>query len=333
MGGTWTTDEVRRLRQLVLDPVQNTRKKLRVLVEHFNEPGASVFAVTEGTAGPCVSKGLARKVRDLTRQGRLDWLIEPSQLSDDNRRAQRELITDPLLVGLRKQHLAELCEVASQLRGEVSVPRPDAEVRDTANRLVASYWRVGPKGKCSLPVEDHELYCFLKQHLGRDEVWVRLEALRAQLPVYRQQCKELLKVISSLAVDKSYADCPIADPREGRFPCISHSFGGSVYYEVVNVAMGYRGLDDLPYEPNSYRDGIKQLAFSGWGIAWAHEADLDHLEAAHRKLQCRLLNDPRPKELVAGYRDLGATASQARARLEPNLVRQIVYRGVCDLCP
>ncbi len=106
-----------------------------------------------------------------------------------------------------------------------------------------------------------------------------------------------------------------------------------MYYEAVSVAMGYRGLNDLPYEPDSYRDGIKQLAFGWWGMAWAHEADLDHLEAAHRKLRCRLLNDPRSKELVAGYRDLGATASQARARLEPNLVHQIVYRGVCDLCP
>ncbi len=134
--------------------------------------------------------------------------MEPSQLSDDNRRTQRELITDPLLLGLRKQHLAEPCEVASQLRGEVSVPRPDPEVRDTANRLVASYWRVGPKGKCSLPVEDHELYCFLKQHLGRDEVWARLEALRAQLPVYRQQRKELLKVISALLLTKAMLIAP-----------------------------------------------------------------------------------------------------------------------------
>ena len=75
-GTTWTREETTELRRLRLDPIRNTPAKLRLLVEHFLKPEASVFAVTEGDGPVRVSKALARKVRDLTLNGALGWVVE-----------------------------------------------------------------------------------------------------------------------------------------------------------------------------------------------------------------------------------------------------------------
>ena len=75
-GTTWTKEETTELRRLRLDPIRNTHAKLRLLVAHFLKPGASVFAVTEGDGSVRVSKTLARKVRDLTLEGALGWVVE-----------------------------------------------------------------------------------------------------------------------------------------------------------------------------------------------------------------------------------------------------------------
>ena len=75
-GTTWTSEEVKELRRLRLDPIRNTPAKLRLLVAHFLKPEASVFAVTEGDGPVRVSKTLARKVRDLTLKGALGWVVE-----------------------------------------------------------------------------------------------------------------------------------------------------------------------------------------------------------------------------------------------------------------
>ena len=82
---TWNSEEVEELRRLRLDPIRNTPDKLRPLVEHFLEPGASVFAVTEGDGPVRVSKTLARKVRDLTSKGEMRWVLEarPREEGDD----------------------------------------------------------------------------------------------------------------------------------------------------------------------------------------------------------------------------------------------------------
>ncbi len=75
-GITWTREEVKELRRLRLDPIRNTPARLRLLVAHFLKPEASVFAVTEGDGPVRVSKALARKVRDLTLEGSLGWVVE-----------------------------------------------------------------------------------------------------------------------------------------------------------------------------------------------------------------------------------------------------------------
>jgi hypothetical protein len=73
---TWSREEVTELKRLRLDPLRNTPDEFRPLVEHFLKPGSSVFAVTEGDGPVRVSKVLARKVRDLTLEGALGWVVE-----------------------------------------------------------------------------------------------------------------------------------------------------------------------------------------------------------------------------------------------------------------
>jgi len=84
-GMTWNREEVKELRRLRLDPIRNTPAKLRLLVEHFLKPDASVFAVTEGDGPVKVSKALARKVRDLTLESALGWVVEdgPREQGED----------------------------------------------------------------------------------------------------------------------------------------------------------------------------------------------------------------------------------------------------------
>jgi hypothetical protein len=65
MAQPWSSEEIIRLKELGLDPIQNSRLKLAVLVQHFKGAQPSVFAVTESGSGLHVSKGLARKVKKL----------------------------------------------------------------------------------------------------------------------------------------------------------------------------------------------------------------------------------------------------------------------------
>jgi len=79
MAEPWGKEEIIRLKELRLDPIQNSRQKLMDLVRHFKGPQPSVFAVTESGSGFHVSKALARKVRDLTLEVKLDWLLEHTE--------------------------------------------------------------------------------------------------------------------------------------------------------------------------------------------------------------------------------------------------------------
>ncbi|MEK7682364.1 MAG: hypothetical protein AAB369_05990, partial [Chloroflexota bacterium] len=71
----WTSQEQKRLRHLRLDPLRTSRERLTALVRHFMK-GNGIWTVSEGPKGALqVSRGLARKVRDLVRNGELDWVL------------------------------------------------------------------------------------------------------------------------------------------------------------------------------------------------------------------------------------------------------------------
>lgn len=79
----WTPEEKNILRSIHLDPVRTDREKLIALVAYFQK-GRGIWSISEGGTGPViVSRGLARKVRNLVLDHKLDWLqVEETRLVD-----------------------------------------------------------------------------------------------------------------------------------------------------------------------------------------------------------------------------------------------------------
>jgi hypothetical protein len=75
----WTKEECKKLHALGIDPMRSDRAKLLALRKYF-EGDRRIYAVTEGKILEVrVSGDFARKVRDLVRDGKLDWLQESAQ--------------------------------------------------------------------------------------------------------------------------------------------------------------------------------------------------------------------------------------------------------------
>ena len=112
--------------------------------------------------------------------------------------ACRSIPVDPLLVTRRQQHQDDICSLSTAASEQISVP----VCNDT--HLQKGNWVVDCKGRWTLPVERHELYPFLRDHLRADDLWQELDDLRAKLPEYQQQRNDLLVDIEKLATNKIY---------------------------------------------------------------------------------------------------------------------------------
>ena len=136
-GTTWTKEEVRELKKLRLDPIRNTPARLRLLVAHFLKPEASVFAVTEGDGPVRVSKALARKVRDLTLEGALGWVVE-----DGLRKEGDDPLGQPwatLLWRYPAEFAAAVAAYQGELEFEVQAKEISSGDRATFTRQATSY--------------------------------------------------------------------------------------------------------------------------------------------------------------------------------------------------
>ena len=131
-GTTWTREEVKELRGLRLDPIRNTPAKLRLLVAHFLKPEASVFAVTEGDGPVRVSKALARKVRDLTLEGSLGWVVE-----DGLRKEGDDPLGQPLAT-LLWRYPAEFAAAVAAYQDELEF---EVQAKEIANGNRATFTR------------------------------------------------------------------------------------------------------------------------------------------------------------------------------------------------
>jgi len=131
-GTTWTKEEVRELKKLRLDPIRNTPAKLRLLVGHFLKPEASVFAVTEGDGPVRVSKALARKVRDLTLEGALGWVVE-----DGLRKEGDDPLGQPWAT-LLWRYPAEFAAAVAAYQGELEF---EVQAKEIANGNRATFTR------------------------------------------------------------------------------------------------------------------------------------------------------------------------------------------------
>jgi hypothetical protein len=141
-GMTWNREEVKELRRLRLDPIRNTPAKLRLLVEHFLKPDASVFAVTEGKGPVRVSKALARNVRDLTSKGEMGWVVEDRLLKEGEDPFGQPWVT--LLWSYPKEFAAAVAAYQGELEFQIQAKEIADEDRVTFTRQATRY---GPDHK------------------------------------------------------------------------------------------------------------------------------------------------------------------------------------------
>ena len=131
-GTTWTREETTEIRRLRLDPIRNTPARLRLLVAHFLKPEASVFAVTEGDGPVRVSKALARKVRDLTLEGSLGWVVE-----DGLRKEGEDHLGEPWAT-LLWRYPAEFAAAVAAYQGELEF---EVQAKEIASGNRATFTR------------------------------------------------------------------------------------------------------------------------------------------------------------------------------------------------
>jgi len=75
-GETWTNEQAKRLWAMSISPVRSSPEKIKVMIDHFKTPEASIHAITDGGGPLAVSKPFARKIRKLVADGDLDWVTD-----------------------------------------------------------------------------------------------------------------------------------------------------------------------------------------------------------------------------------------------------------------
>ena len=191
----WNTEEVQLLKELRLHPVQNSPEKLIGLIRYFAGPSASVFGVTEGNASPRVSKDLARKVRDLMRDGRLDWVLARDQKTDEG--GSYDLVRSQAMMGgvgsgFLLGHADHALDPCVDMLGHWQALLPVVKGLETIAPTEpvgdrAWYWLMKPGGPGRLRRDDDTLqigfsaegqveWAFLQKHLPRDPLWAIITA-------------------------------------------------------------------------------------------------------------------------------------------------------------
>ena len=76
VGDYWTKEQKMTLKELHIDPLISSPERLKEMVNYFQTPNASLWAITEGGGPFHVSKSLGRKIRGYADEGALDWLMD-----------------------------------------------------------------------------------------------------------------------------------------------------------------------------------------------------------------------------------------------------------------
>lgn len=206
MEPTWSKEETLSLRQLRLDPVQDSYEKLMSLVRHFKAPRPSVFAVTQGRADVHVSKELARKVRDLTKEGKLDWVLNRAETNRGLTGSASNADRDPRIGGqyywILREHRDQLMPILLDLRGIGQLALHDQDLAIWFSRPADPCWPIAKGRACrdinnqvtvELRAEGQLVWQCLQQHLVDDPVWTTIdrwkeataEDLRSRLSLLR----------------------------------------------------------------------------------------------------------------------------------------------------
>ena len=192
-----------------LDPVQDPPSKLEALVRHFKEPGASVFAVTQEKTDLQVSAGLARKVRDLVGNGRLDWVLARRRAStqvaqDQSTKGDALAASVQILHGQKNEHRRALMSALLEVHGIDPMALHHYDLAVFYSLPHEPHWPV-PRGQIysgnegslviKLDVEEKLEWTYLQQHLLSVPIWEVLDECKRAMSADIARRLELLGAV------------------------------------------------------------------------------------------------------------------------------------------
>ena len=253
---TWTASERGLLRSLRLDPIKSSPSRLRTVIEHFKS-GSSVFAITEDERVG-VSKDLARKVRNLTYEGKLDWVLQRGEPQPEEQESESTSQvggqTGAAVADKTSQHTIfddnfhhrTLVTLAATLLEQLSIPEVDSRILGDGATLEVYYrgrgdepgsaWYLGWEShEPTLEVETHPEYPYLEQHLGSDRLTEHLGRVKNHLRSHNGLKKELYFHIRKTAEERT--GLPISPRNDIRGGSLTEAFVELVYREAIRSAM------------------------------------------------------------------------------------------------
>lgn len=331
----WSPEEQRRLKKLRIAPVRHDREKLIVLVNHFKENG-SVFGVTgkgllhDGKA-IYASQDFARKLKRLTEQRKLDWLVGP-----DLPRGSEE---DPEQA--ERGHWRELRECAKELRQQVHSGAPFAQ-------LLGFPWATFPDCNGSLIIcaqegdesislssESSQLFDSLLQHLPDHKVWDHLAEWCSCVGRLRPILSGMTQAVTQFSELKGKTWVPkgqISEVTEG----LTEYFCPAIALEVAETVrdLGWVHREYPVSEPQDSRPGSLQLVRNRSSfVVLAVNPNLKALKAIkcrHARLLEKALREIDVSELTECCNQL-ERCQEALGRELDRISHLVIFPGICSL--
>ncbi len=308
MESGWSADEVVELKELRLEPVKTSRGKLVALVRHFKGPKPSVWAVTDGAKKDSVSRSLATKIRDLTREGKLDWLLQDRGLTGSGGDSGTVLEGSDSVWALQMEHSGhwpDLRKAAATLDDQLSAP-----VQQLLALSNLDAWNeslvidcAGGETNVSLKLEEDPRFRGLKEHFPGHKVWRLLEEWKGKVELIHGQLPALRRWVIDYVEESGSTDLCT----ERFAPTIVSNVVEDVYFGR-SVSDFYRTSLENEYEIS--RDG------SLWLVRWKRvgvqyligtsgkQEEVEALKRRHIELREELRDAPALQVVVDDYRQL-----------------------------
>ena len=308
----WSELDQLQLRRLTIDPHRRNQDELAGLVAHFKEDG-TIFSVTQKGKPVRASQEFARKVRRLTLEGKLDWVLG---ITFETSSSTGRESPSPLAAMAAQDHYAELVGVGRRLRDKMFIQSASVLINNDHFRSL-DVWEGEPRRRCeeAIPASideavgrawgsgitdqrQHQIFTLFRSHLRSNPCWETLDRLAEAWADYGKLFFGLLSLVGQAF--------------EKHAPDLEDEIVGLAEMAVLDAVLkGFSrdpilGLRDLP----------------------------DFLRPPARAL---LLNETPSPSLVSWrehYFKVLRLASKWRKQLGPDpMLRKAIAAGTCEACP
>jgi hypothetical protein len=300
----WTEDEMRRLRELSIDPSRHNRDKLFSLVDHFKSRG-TIYSVYRKGIPVNASQQFAEKIKKMVGEGRLDWLLSGAVVME---KSTDRVSTNPVAI---QRHFDNLMTPLLGLLEVLPLGIHDRDIGIWFIRPNEENWPV-TKGRAyrngdvisELKLDAEEAsepeFELLKQHMPDDPVWKAIEgwktAMTKDLTARFALLRKVVDHIESLGEDGGL-EMPVEEQpeRSSRTGTIAGVFLAFIVYDQIltdtmQLRHGFYNRDRVEYLPpdltqvagfsivRTDNENDRQRAidffFEDWkGVDWKPEVD------------------------------------------------------------